>query len=197
MKAPVRKQRGQAAHELICYTFHEDFTFEAYVFQRNENNDGFTWGVQQFCNGVENYQSPELQAANFTRCVYRRVPRSADGNMTGERGYWRVVIIRYPPENETTPESRQEGLRILKQFLLNPQYSDYPPRDITTRDATDPENIPSLDDFFLDNDIKELMEEDIDAINLNEHFYQNFPEFAEKCWAGPHVSQWARGLGFP
>ena len=86
---------------------------------------------------------------------------------------------------------------MLKEFLMNPQFCDYPPHEITTIDATDPENVPSLDDFFLDNDIKDFMEEDVEALNLNANFYENFPEFAVKCWGGSNYSQWARSLGFP
>ena len=122
--------------------------------------------------------------------------------MTDNRDFWKQVIIRYPVDGantpiESTPETRRQGLEAIKMALMNPEYTRFPPEDIITMDTADPENPPPLDHFFLDNDIRDFMKEDIQETDLTTTFVQDFPDAASKCWSGHNVSAWARGLGFP
>ena len=61
---------------------------------------------------------------------------------------------------------------------------------------TDDDNLPSLDSFFMDDDIKNIMEQDIAEEELNNKFVLNYPSFANRVYAGNNYSDWARTLGF-
>ena len=196
-RTPSRNEKSKPAPTIRAYRFHEDFVFEAYVFEKNAGDDAFTNNFREQINGTAREKSEELEQANFNKFFYRRQPGSDNQHMIGEKGYWRIVMIRYPPEEEATPETTEEGLSILSEFFRDTRYSTYPPETILTMDCSTDEDPPALDQFFLDQDIKSLMEEDIDAEHLDSNFYTNFPDFARKCWAGTHYSAWARGIGFP
>ena len=193
---PGRKKKRNTAPTLTVYAFHETFALEAYIYDHNED-DGYTRSYRQMIDGVPEFQCSELQEANFNRYYYRRRPGSNNEILVGRKNYWRLIMIRYPPEQESTAETRQQGLEVLSSFLKNPEYTRFPPKTIDTIDATSEDNPLPLDHFFLDRDIQEIMEEDIEEANLNSDFFQKFPDFARLCWSGNHYSNWARGLGFP
>ena len=80
---------------------------------------------------------------------------------------------------------------------MNPEYTQYAPSDITTVDMTNEDNPTPLSEFFLDADIRDIVEESINPADVNGTFATNFPELARKTWVGPNVSTWATGLWFP
>ena len=143
--------------------------------------------------------SEELDSGNFHRTDFRRQPNTDNEHLTNDADdFWRRVVIRYPPNQESTPESRQEGLKLLSAFFKDPKHSKFPPKEITLIDATDEDNFPPLDEFLMDEDIRACMEEDMDRKILNGSFYGQYKEFALKCWGHSFVSQWAvNTLGYP
>ena len=175
--------------------FHSIFQMEAYIFEKGDGEDGFLNHIRQFC--ADDLESEVLTELGINNLVPRRMPNTNNVAMNGTRGYWRQIIIRYLDGEPSTPQTRQHGLAELKAFLLDPANTRYPPADIETEDVTDPENPQPLDHFFMDENIKEFMEEDIESHQLNPSFVTNFPEVARLCWAHHHVSEWARTLGFP
>jgi hypothetical protein len=56
-------------------------------------------------------------------------------------------MIWYPPENESTPDTRKEGLRVIKNFFMSKKGTDFPPRDIKLVDDTDGD-APAVLDFM-------------------------------------------------
>ncbi len=171
------------------------FKFEMYFVEKNAGEDAFMMPYTRFVR--EEIEDQGLKDANFGPIVFRRDPGTDDEPLEGQKGFWRQIIIRYPSEQESTPETREEGLRVLKAFFLRKDTQQFPPSDITTHDAADPENPPPLDRYFMNETIKNFMEEDINETSLNESFVQEWPEIAAKCWASSQVSQWAYSLGFP
>jgi hypothetical protein len=127
---------------------------------------------------------------------YQRLPNTPNEHAVNGNGFWRQMVLRYPPEGESTPETRQEGLSLLSTFLKDPLHTRYPPTVITLIDETDIDNIPSLDHYFFDDTIQEIMIEDLDETILNGTFFNEYSDFALKCWAYPFVSNWAVSLGF-
>lgn len=64
-------------------------------------------------------------------------------------------------------------------------------------DLTNENDPPALDEYFMDNDIKTFMEEDIHEDQLNSQFAINYPYFARKCWRYNYISEWGlQTLGF-
>jgi hypothetical protein len=112
-------------------------------------------------------------------------------------GYSRVWILRYPLEGESTASTRQEGLRVLKDFFMSKKATNYPPNDIAVIDRTT-DDVPVLEDYFLDNDIEEIVKLSCDADEINKEFYAAYPEFASKIYSKQEPSSFAKDeLGFP
>lgn len=217
---PMRKKksnvplRGKSSEKtnyyppvLTVYAFPSPFAFEAYIYSRGNqfNNDEDDVYLKKFeiCmnpnpDDPNQQPCPYLDEANFVKIVYRRKPNSDNDHLVGvKKPYWRQIMIRYPKEGDSTPETRQEGLEVLKKFMTDPDHTNYPPNEIVLRDATDEDNYMPLDHFFLDWDIKKFMVEDIPEEDMNNEFYEKFRDFADKCWAGKFKSEFAYKLGFP
>ena len=112
--------------------------------------------------------------------------------------YPRCLFVRYLQEDETsTPTTRAQGLAVLSAFFMDPNNSRYPPAAITTTDITNDENPPSLDQFFMDNDIIQFIQTDLDPNDLTNEFFVRFPVLAHQLWAGQNYPDYARSLGFP
>jgi hypothetical protein len=67
-------------------------------------------------------------------------------------------MIWYPPENESTPDTRKEGLGVIKIFFMSKKETDFPPHDIKLVDDTDGDFPAILDLFFMDDDIEEILQ---------------------------------------
>lgn len=186
---------------LTVTRFTHPLSLEMFTYTKG-GNDGFLNELVTRLNGDGQDEtlvppSQALQDGNFHSCPFRRKPNSANENLRGANGYYRRVILRYPPENESTPETRQIGLTILSTFLKDPLFNRYPPPVIELIDETNEQNLPALDDFFMDDTIKEIMQEDVEASHLNASFFNDYHDFAIKCWGHPFISTWASSLGFP
>jgi hypothetical protein len=182
----LRKKKA-AVPTLYVHTFCAPFTFEAYIFETSPGNDGYMNSYKEIMKG--NKRCKYLTNCLFSSYVFRR----GDGDeILGnvKDGYWRIIMIRYPSRKGSTAETREEGLHALRQFFSDKEFNKYPPRFIETEDLSNKENPPALDEFFLDRDIKDFMEEDVDASELNEGFYSKHKAFARKCWSRKPPSEW-------
>ena len=201
----VKKKTTSAPPTLTVRTFKPPFTFEAYIFAKgnqynSDADDGYMKGFIDYVdtNTPNEHVSEQLDQGNFTSFVYRRIPDTPNEHMVGIKNpYWRGIIIRYPPESESTPETREQGLEQLKAFLMDGRFSQYPATNIITRDATDEDNYEPLDNYFMDWDIKSFLEEDVAEEDLNSTFYTTYQDFADKVWAGRFKSEFAYSIGFP
>ena len=120
----------------------------------------------------------ELLEANFVALKVRRdnkIPRN--DALENDKNYPQNWMLRYPPQKESTAEAWQEGLCVLEKFFLSKKSTAYPPKSIKLIDQTI-DDTPVLEDFFMDNDIEEIIKSVIDADKLNEDFYNNYTTFA-------------------
>ena len=193
----IKQERGPFAR---VYSFGEEFTFELYIIENDSENDGYVKGLVDYIEKTEDKPDsnhPLFDECNFYARAHRRIPQSDNQYLRGiKKDFWRSAFLRYPKQGESTPETRQQGLIAISSFVKDPRYSKFPVKDITTVDMTDNEHLPSLDTFLLDEDIKKVVEQDIDEDELNENFVTNYPAFAKRIYSGNNYSDWARTLGF-
>ena len=185
--------RSKTNPRLVCFSFVEPFSFEAYLYLKDNARDAFQNEFRSFARDELVVQS--LTTANFTGHKVRRNQGSNDP-MKDPEGYWRHVIVCYP-QGGSTVASRQEGLRVLKEFFMNGEHHCYPPTDINVMDATDVSNPPALDEFFQDGDIEQIIKADIEAEELDSEFYSKYMEMCGKIYSNEVPSFYVRGLGFP
>ena len=194
-KTPVRRKKG-GNPQLKVIAFSEEFTFEAYFYEKNNGDEGYVYNLKEYMRGNLAHSSEDADILNLVDMVNQRLPNTNNVRATTSSSdtYPRTLFIRYPPGNESTAATRQEGLHALKNFFQDPRFTAYPPANIDLTDLTDEENPPALDEYFMNEDIKTLMEEDVEPQHLNNDFATTFPEFARKCWKFNHISDW--GLHF-
>jgi len=192
-----RKKNGNPQLKVI--SFSDEFTFEAYFYEKPSGDEGYIYQLKEYFRGNISEQSEQVDGINLVDMVHQRMPNTDNEKVTTSttETYPRTLFIRYPEGNETTEETRQQGLNAIKGFLQDPRFSTYPPSDIDLIDLTNEDNPTALDEYFLDDTIKQMMEEDIPTENLDSEFATSFPEFARKCWRFNHISDWGlRMLGY-
>jgi hypothetical protein len=198
-KKPVPTRQKKSPLTLYVVNFGPPFTFEIYLYEKNEKEDGFHFGITKYMRGNETDTHSLFDAANFTQTLSRRVPGSADiVSKSVETNYDRRIFLRYPKESESTPETRATGLAAMKSFLQDPRFSRYPPTEIDTVDLTDyqHDHHTAMDNYIMNNDIQELVMEDCNAADLNDGFKEAFPEVASCIWQSKHVGEYGHSLGF-
>jgi hypothetical protein len=189
--------KAKKSMKLKCFGLPYPFRCELYTYEKNSNDDGYSYGGVKYIRGEFTDEVHELfDRANFTEVLTRREPHSKNRAMENPAGYRRTVFVRYPRSGESTPETRQEGLEAMKSFLMDSRFSTYPPKDIETVDMTNEDCYTPLDELLMDEDIEKIMKTDIPLDALNEDFYKEYEGFADVCWAGPNYSDWAKTLGF-
>ena len=124
-----------------------------------------------------------LDNTYFNSLMNRRVAGSDNTIMVNHKGFWRKVIVRHPKDGLSTPETRAEGLAILKKCFLSKEFTQFPPDDIETIDATDVNNPKAMDMFLQDHDIIDIMKEQICDDDLNEEFCGKYNDCAMKIWS--------------
>lgn len=178
---------------LTVRTFTEPISVECYIYEKAGNKDGYLHGLRKYCKqefGNEKHNG--LEGWGWFMVHPRRIHGSSNEILRQPDDYMRQIVARYPPDNISTPESRQEGLEVLKDFFGDDRFSNYPATNIECSDQTDPDNLEPLDKYFLDEQIKELLIAEMEEEDLNTDFVTNFPDFAAKCWSTDNVSEWAR-----
>ena len=195
---PVKKEKNRAP-TLSVVSFGPPFTFEIYFFEKTETDDGFTHGITKQIRG-EGQSHTLFDSANFISHLTRRIPGSDDVVMRNkENDYERRLFLRYPPERESTKETRESGLNAVRSFLMDPRFSRYPPTVIDLRDLTnyDQTDFPTpMDDYMMNNDIKEAIIQCCDETDLDDEFKVNFPETSMCLWQSQHVGEFGSSLGF-
>lgn len=200
-KIPTRKDNVKMGGQmqvptLTCYGFSSEFPIEAYLYCKDDNNDGFCNGYKLFAEGK--IDSDALSGANFTSFKIRRVPQSNNEIMKqGTTSYWRIVIVRYVLDGKSTTDTRAEGLKVLKNFLMSKDNSEFAVADIKTLDCTKEDDPHSLDSFFMDKDIVDIVKKELHKDDLDKNFYSKFGEFARKIWSGNNYPDFAREIGYP
>ena len=170
---------------------------EAYEYTISSLKNGFLNEFRKYTKGE--VQSDELTNANFVGLKIKWSDEIGNEPMLDPDGFARVWIIRYPLEGESTPETRQEGLRVLRDFFMSKKATNYPPTTITVVDHTigdDDDGV--LENYFMDSDIEEIVKVSCDVDEINDQFYDNFPDFAKKIYSEKEPSAFAKDmLGFP
>lgn len=205
-EAPTQMKKGNTP-TLYVIAFPPPLTVEAYYFEKPNGDEAYTFGFKDYHRSHDDDRpiSMHLVDANFIGSCDRRVPDTNNEPMriSADNEYARIMMLRYAKgangeTMESTPESRQQGLRALEAFFKDSRFQRYPPRAIQKVDLTDPENYKSLDHFFMDEQIQTLLIEDLVEEDINPEFYTTYDVFAKQCWRYNHVSTWAQNtLGFP
>lgn len=182
---------------LTVYSFYKDFEIEAYVYEKDEDNDGFTFDYKVIMDGTKscNY----LTAAGFNEYLYRRKLNSKNEQLLNGKNFPRNMLIRDVSDlGGSSKLTRTDGLDALKQFFMDPDFTRFPPRDIMKVDDNREEDPHALDEFFMDEDIKLILEREFNEEDLNREFYKNYNQLAKKIWSGKFFPDYAIDeLGYP
>ena len=196
MRDNLKKKKDKPVPTINVYSFHEPIAVEAYTYTITPTKDGFLNKFRIWLKAE--LEVDELTEANFVALKTRR-DKDSPGNvpLKDDDDYNRMYMIRYPPQNESTKETRSEGLRVLKNFFMSKKSTTYPPADILTVDRSVDE--PSvLEDFFLDDDIEEIVKASCEITELEETFFENYKTFALNIYRYKEPSNFAKDqLGFP
>lgn len=197
---PKKRQKGRNPR-LTVVVFAKEFRFEAYFYEKGNGDQGFVNTLKDYMNGKISLTSEELDKINLVDYVTRRVPNSDNETLTTapHETYPSNLFIRYPSIEGSTPETRKEGLEAIKAFLQDTRFNKYPPKEIDLIDLSveDETMVPSLDEYFMDEDIRTFVEDNVRKDSLNENFAETFPDFARKCWRYNYISDYGRNnLGY-
>jgi hypothetical protein len=196
MREKLKQKTGKPDPTIRVHGFEEPFALEAYEYTMTATKPGFVNQYRKWAKG--DVDADALTEANFNGFKMQR-DAADDGNesLKTSDGYARIWMIRYPPENESTERTRQDGLRILKDFFMSTNASLYPPSSIKVVDETT--DVPSvLEDFFLDADIEEIVKASFDTKDLNDEFYVKYRALSETIYFKKEPSAFAHiQLGLP
>ena len=196
MKDNLKKKKEKPVPTIRVLGFQDPLYVEIYEYTLSANKPGFINNFRKWSRGE--LVNDALSEANFIGLKMQR-DFSVDGNATlfYDDGYAHFWIIRYPPENESTADTRKEGLRVLKSFFMSSQATDYPPGSIEVFDFTTDVSAV-LEKYFLDDDIDKIVKASFDMEDLNDTFYERFTALAETIYLEKEPSGYAHTiLGFP
>jgi hypothetical protein len=194
----MRKKLFQKKEATIHVVVFEDpIALEVYNYTLTESKAGFINNYRKWSKGEIQFE--DLTEANFIGLKIRR-NNEINGNETlsGSDGYSRWWMIWYPLENESTPDTRKEGLRVINNFFMSKKGTDFPPRDIKLVDDTDGDVPAVLEMFFMDDDIEEILQTSFKLTEMNDNFYEKYTTFAKNIYSKQDPSHFAKLiLGFP
>ena len=190
----AKKKAGKSIPTLYVWAVAPELNLEIYTYTMNANNDGYTFPFKQYASGDKKVDM--LEEANFVSLKFRKMPGSNNVIMLDEKGYWRCVMLRNPPTGSSTVETRTEGLKILKTFFMDPDSTAYPPKDIVMHDQSNVTEPHALGDFLQDHDVMEVLKETFEEDDLDDLFFNMYPELAQQIWNRPYP-ECAYSLGFP
>jgi hypothetical protein len=126
--------------------FEDPIALEVYDYTLTKSKARFINNYQKWSKGEIQFE--DLTEANFIGLKIRRNNEFTENEtLSGSDGYSHWWMIRYPRENELTPDTRKEGLRVIKNFFMSKKGTDFPPGDINLVDDTDGD-VPAVLDFF-------------------------------------------------
>jgi hypothetical protein len=196
MRENLKKKKQKPIPTLRVLGFEDPLSVEMYEYTLNENKPGFINNFRKWSRGE--LENDSLTEANFIGLKMQRdYVSDANEALYYDDDYARFWMIRYPPSNASTVETRQEGLRVLKTFFMSTQGTEYPPSSIETFDITT--EIPAiLEKYFLDDDIDEIIKASFELEDLNETFYERFTALAQTIYLQKEPSGYTNSiLGFP
>ena len=140
---------------------------------------------------------PALIDAGFFAASFQRENIFVDDRKHGNDNWPRYWMIReVPGGNQSSVETRREGMEILKSFFMDPRNTSYPPKSIECMDHTS-ERPSAMQHFFLDRDVLRILARIIDDEYHNPLFSSRFPEHALVAFPGPtYPAEAVVGLGF-
>jgi hypothetical protein len=196
MRDNLKARKEKSVPTISVQGFHVvPLAAEAYKYTITNLKNGYVNEFRKYAKGE--ITSDELTNANFVGLKTKQYRGTGNEPLLDPDGYLRVWILQYPLEGESTAETRQEGLRVLKDFFMSKKATNYPPNSIAVVDHTT-DDVPVLEDYFMDNDIEEIVKLSCDADEINMQFYENYPEFASKIYSKQEPSTFAKDtLGFP
>jgi hypothetical protein len=197
MKDKLKNKKEKPTPTIRVHAFKEPVVVEAYGYTLTSTKCGFLNKYRLWTKGE--LEVDELTEANFGDLKHQR-DNDNPGNesLTNDDGYSRVWMIRYPPENESTVATRNEGLLVLKRFFMSKKATDYPPATIRVVDCTNVDDYPVLESFFLDDDIEEIVRASLDVTAIDDDFYEKFTAVAKTIYLEKEPSDFAKNeLGFP
>jgi len=196
MRAKLKEKKGKPVPTIRVYGFEEPLGIEAYEYTLSDTKPGFIHKYRLWAKGE--LEVEELTAANFNGLKNQRDKSRTDNEpLLDDEGYSRVWMVRYPPGGESTEETRNEGLEILKTFFMSRIATNYPPNAIVLVNTV--VEVPNvLDKFFLDSDIEEIIKSSFDITELEQEFYENYTVAAGMIYSENEPSAYAKEhLGFP
>jgi hypothetical protein len=197
MKDKFKNRKEKPSPTIRVHAFKEPIVVEAYEYTLTATKCGFLNKYRLWTKGE--LEVDELTEANFGELKNQR-DKDVTGNeyLKNDDGYARVWMIRYPPENESTVATRNEGLLVLKRFFLSKKATDFPPATIKVVDCTNVDDYPVLESFFLDDDIEEIFRASLDVTAIDDDFYEKFTAVARTIYLHKEPSAFAKNeLGFP
>ena len=196
MRNKLKMKKEKPVPTIRVLGFQEPLAVEAYQYTLSATRDGFVNGFRIWSRGE--LEVAALTDANFVGLKMRRDNESCGNEpLLDEKGFVRVWMIRYPPENESTVETRKEGLRVLKTFFMSKAATNFAPNIIKVVDDTTDDAVV-LETVFLDDDIDEILKASFEETELDDDFYGNFTTFANHIYCNKEPSSYAKDdLGFP
>ena len=172
MRAKLKEKKGKPVPTIRVYGFEEPLGIEAYEYTLSDTKPGFIHKYRLWAKGE--LEVEELTAANFNGLKNQRDKSRTDNEpLLDDEGYSRVWMVRYPPGGESTEETRNEGLEILKTFFMSRIATNYPPNAIVLVNTV--VEVPNvLDKFFLDSDVEKIIKSSFDITELEQEFYENY-----------------------
>jgi len=196
MRNNLKKKKEKPNPTISVLGFQDPFYTEIYEYALTDSKPGFLNNFRKWSRGeIEN---DSLTEANFIGMkMQRNFALAGNEHLLYEDGYPRFWMIRYPPGNVSTAETRREGLRVLKTFFMSAQGTAYPPPNINIVDLTT--EVPVVfEKYFLDDDVEEILKISSDLEELCDTFYDRYTALAESIYLNKEPSAYAQTiLGFP
>jgi hypothetical protein len=128
MRDKLAKKKEKPEPAICVQGFVDPLTFELYDYTITPTKPGFSNKFRMWAKGELEVET--LTDANFVGFKLQR-DNDISGNehLLSKDGYARIWMLRFPPENDSTADTRAEGLRVLKEFFLSKVASDYPPQN--------------------------------------------------------------------
>ena len=186
------KMNKAVQHVLTAYGFGTEATFEIYNYSVGSPvvgwKEGYTLYLRQFVDG--DHTVLELEQAGVNGYYFMRVRIQVNEAARGADNWPRFMILRILPEGVFSSRSSiQQGFGVLRAFLMNKNYSLYPPNTIASVDATNYDAPLSLDNFILDSDVAVIMGLMFEQDVLTPSFAGDFPTIAPIFFGGPVYPQ--------
>jgi hypothetical protein len=116
MRSNLNKNKQKPVPLIRVLGFQDPLYIEVYKYTLSENKPGFINTFRKWSKGKE--VCDELMEANFIGLkTQRNLALVGNEYLSYDDGYARFWMTRYPLNNESTSDTRKEGLRVLKKVF--------------------------------------------------------------------------------